>query len=42
MGLLDEGAGDLDALAFADRAESLGANLGAGAAWTAAAPTCRR
>jgi zinc protease len=31
MGLLDEGAGDLDALAFADRAESLGANLGAGA-----------
>ena len=31
MGLLDEGAGDLDALAFADRAESLGANLGASA-----------
>jgi zinc protease len=31
MGMLDEGAGDLDALAFADRAEALGANLGAGA-----------
>lgn len=31
MGLLDEGAGDLDALAFADRAEALGANLGAAA-----------
>ncbi|MES2858319.1 MAG: pitrilysin family protein [Pseudomonadota bacterium] len=31
MGLLDEGAGDLDALAFAARAESLGANIGAGA-----------
>ena len=31
MGMLDEGAGDLDALAFADRAESLGANLGASA-----------
>ncbi len=31
MGLLDEGAGDLDALAFADRAQSLGANLGASA-----------
>ena len=31
MGLLDEGAGDLDALAFADRMESLGANLGAAA-----------
>jgi zinc protease len=30
--LLDEGAGDLDALAFADRAETLGANLGTGAA----------
>ncbi|MDQ3038202.1 MAG: insulinase family protein, partial [Pseudomonadota bacterium] len=30
--LLDEGAGNLDALAFADRAESLGASLGAGAA----------
>ena len=29
--LLDEGAGNLDALAFADRAETLGANLGAGA-----------
>ena len=29
--LMDEGAADLDALAFADRAESLGANLGAGA-----------
>src|SRR5690606_3197835 len=29
--LMDEGAGNLDALAFADRAESLGANLGAGA-----------
>ena len=31
MGMLDEGAGDLDALAFGDRAESLGASLGAGA-----------
>ncbi len=31
MGMLDEGAGDLDALGFANRAESLGANLGAGA-----------
>lgn len=31
MGMLDEGEGDLDALAFADRAESLGANLGASA-----------
>ncbi|GAA5066748.1 M16 family metallopeptidase [Lysobacter panacisoli] len=31
MGMLDEGAGDLDALAFGDRAESLGANLGASA-----------
>ncbi|MEO6228160.1 MAG: pitrilysin family protein [Thermomonas sp.] len=28
--LLDEGAGNLDALAFADRAETLGANLSAG------------
>ncbi|MES5813479.1 pitrilysin family protein [Pseudoxanthomonas sp. Soil82] len=32
MGMLDEGAGELDALAFANRAESLGAMLGAGAA----------
>jgi len=31
MGLLEEGAGDLDALAFADRAESLGASIGSGA-----------
>ncbi|MFT4180120.1 MAG: pitrilysin family protein [Thermomonas sp.] len=31
MGLLDEGAGDLDALAFADRAAALGAQMGAGA-----------
>ena len=31
MGLLDEGAGELDALAFAERVESLGANLGASA-----------
>ncbi len=31
MGLLDEGAGDRDALAFADRAEALGANLSASA-----------
>lgn len=30
MSMLDEGAGDLDALAFIDRAESLGAQLGAG------------
>jgi zinc protease len=32
MGMLDEGAGDLDSLAFGDRAESLGASLGAAAA----------
>ncbi|MEZ0471757.1 M16 family metallopeptidase [Luteimonas salinilitoris] len=32
MAMLGEGAGDLDALAFADRAESLGASVGAGAA----------
>ncbi len=32
MGMLDEGAGDLDALAFKARAEGLGANLGSGAA----------
>ena len=31
MSLLDEGAGDLNALAFADRAQSLGANIGASA-----------
>ncbi|QNN45518.1 insulinase family protein [Thermomonas brevis] len=31
MGLLDEGAGDLGPLAFADRVQSLGANLGASA-----------
>ncbi|WP_028919525.1 M16 family metallopeptidase [Pseudoxanthomonas suwonensis] len=31
MGMLDEGAGDLDALGFANRAESLGASLSAGA-----------
>ena len=31
MGMLDEGAGDLDALAFAARAESLGAVINAGA-----------
>ena len=31
MGMLDEGAGDLDSLAFGNRAESLGANLTAGA-----------
>ena len=31
MGMLDEGAGELDALAFANRAEALGASLGAGA-----------
>lgn len=31
MGMLDEGAGELDSLAFGDRAESLGANVGAGA-----------
>ena len=31
MGMLDEGAGDLDALAFADRAESLGAIINTGA-----------
>ena len=32
FGMLDEGAGELDALSFGDRAEALGANLGAGAA----------
>jgi predicted Zn-dependent peptidase len=32
MGMLDEGSGGMDALGFADRAEALGANLGAGAA----------
>ncbi|NZA24781.1 insulinase family protein [Luteimonas sp. SJ-92] len=31
MAMLDEGAGELGALEFADRAESLGASLGAGA-----------
>ena len=31
MGMLDEGAGELDALAFGDRAEALGASIGAGA-----------
>jgi predicted Zn-dependent peptidase len=31
MGLLDEGAGELGALAFADRVQSLGANIGANA-----------
>jgi zinc protease len=31
MSMLDEGAGDLGSLAFGDRAESLGASLGAGA-----------
>ncbi|WP_147653552.1 M16 family metallopeptidase [Vulcaniibacterium gelatinicum] len=31
MGMLDEGAGEYDALAFGNRAEALGANLGAGA-----------
>ncbi|MCI4569093.1 pitrilysin family protein [Lysobacter sp. CFH 32150] len=31
LGMLDEGAGDLDALAFGNRAEALGANLGASA-----------
>lgn len=31
MGLLDEGAGSYDALAFGDRMESLGATIGAGA-----------
>src|SRR5690606_5146343 len=31
MGMLDEGEGDLEALAFANRAESLGASLGASA-----------
>jgi predicted Zn-dependent peptidase len=31
MGMLDEGAADLDALAFGNRAESLGAAVGAGA-----------
>ncbi|KAB8189698.1 insulinase family protein [Lysobacter maris] len=32
MSMLDEGAGEYGALAFRDRAEALGANLGAGAA----------
>lgn len=31
MGMLDEGAGQYDALTFGDRAESLGANIGTGA-----------
>jgi predicted Zn-dependent peptidase len=31
MGMLDEGAGGMDAIAFANRAEALGAQLGAGA-----------
>ncbi|PIX60206.1 MAG: peptidase M16 [Lysobacterales bacterium CG_4_10_14_3_um_filter_64_11] len=31
MAMLDEGAGDLDALAFADRADQLGAQISAGA-----------
>jgi predicted Zn-dependent peptidase len=31
MGMLDEGAGQYDALSFGDRAESLGANIGASA-----------
>ncbi len=31
MGMLDEGEGDLDAQAFSERAQSLGANLGASA-----------
>ena len=31
MSMLDEGAGDFDALQLADRAERLGAQLGAGA-----------
>jgi predicted Zn-dependent peptidase len=31
MGMLDEGEGDLDALAFAERAQALGARLGANA-----------
>ena len=31
IGLLDEGAGDLDALAFADRTQALGATVGASA-----------
>jgi zinc protease len=31
MGMLDEGAGEYDAIAFGNRAEVLGANLGAGA-----------
>ena len=42
MGMLDEGAGDLDALAFGNRAEALGANLGAGASLDGANATCRR
>ena len=32
MGMLDEGAGDYDALALGDAAEKIGANIGAGAA----------
>ncbi|MBS7457451.1 M16 family metallopeptidase [Coralloluteibacterium stylophorae] len=32
MGMLEEGAGELDALAFASRTEELGASIGAGAA----------
>jgi len=37
MGMLDEGAGDYDAIAFGNRAESLGANLSAGASLDGAA-----
>jgi zinc protease len=39
MSMLEEGAGDLDALAFADRAESLGAALDAGASLDGATGT---
>ncbi len=37
MGMLDEGAGQYDTIAFGNRAESLGANIGTGASLDAAA-----
>ena len=42
MGMLDEGAGELRRARFADRAEALGAQLGAGAALDSGSASCRR
>jgi zinc protease len=39
MGMLDEGAGKYDAIAFGNRAEALGANIGAGAGLDGASAT---